>query len=279
MSQQICGLLLERDPNTCHRQLSECQNLLSPCIGGIPKSSFRLPPLHLPNNLLFCPGFSSHNAQSIAPIPLCFPLLSPTPQPLPVAASAEAVKPSALFNSIKNYFLVSSSSHCCFFSFLQSLESLPMDDQNQGCIFDFLFCKHAGNLHLPVSRLAHLSTRLLFFTSPGCCKAVNSMAWIFSVSSIYTDAGFHPWPLTLAMLSLRASPSHVLPSHSHVYSPMSFNLPHLPSLSSNIPCPLVWIPSVSSSLITFPDLPGTFHLGCILGTLVSHVSLGRRGCP
>lgn len=48
---------------------------------------------------------------------------------------------------------------------------------------------------------------------------------------------------------------------------MSCALPHLPSLSSNIPCPLVWIPSVSSSLITFPDLPGTFHLGCILGTL------------
>lgn len=156
-----------------------------PLVGGIPKSSLKIPPLHLPNNLHFCPRFSSHNAQSIAPLLFCFSLLSPMAQPLPIAASAEAVKPSALFNTIKNYFLISSSSHHRSFSFLQSLESLPMDGQNQGCIFGFLFCKHADNLHHPVSRLAHPSTRLLFFTSPGCCKAVNSMAWIFSVSSIY----------------------------------------------------------------------------------------------
>lgn len=109
--------------------------------------------------ICFCPpGFSSHNAQSTAPILLCFPLLSPMAQPLSIAASAEAIKPSALFNTIKNYFLASSSSHHHFFSFLQSLESLPMDDQSQACIFDFLFCKHANNLYLPISRLAHPST-------------------------------------------------------------------------------------------------------------------------
>lgn len=110
--------------------------------------------------ICFCsPGFSSCNAQSIAPILLCFPQLSPMAQPFSIAVSAAAVKPLALFNNIKNYFLTSSSSHCCFFSFLQSLESLPVDGQNQGCIFDFLFCKHADDLYLPVSRLARPSTR------------------------------------------------------------------------------------------------------------------------
>ena len=57
----------------------------------------------------FCShGFSSHNAQSIAPAPLCLPPLHPTAQLLSIAASVEAVKPSALSNTIKSDFLASS---------------------------------------------------------------------------------------------------------------------------------------------------------------------------
>jgi len=90
----------------------------------------------------FCShGFSSSNAQSIAPVLLCLPPLSPAAQLLPIATSAGAVKPSALFNTIKSDFLSSPSSHRCYFSFLQLLEPLLTDGQNLGSMFNFFFRK------------------------------------------------------------------------------------------------------------------------------------------
>lgn len=97
----------------------------------------------------FCSnGFGSCNAQSITLVPRCLPSV---PAPFHSYFS-EAVKPSALFNTVQNYFLASSSSHRCF-PFLQLLEPLPTDGQNLGSIFNFLFRKRANNLYLPVSLL------------------------------------------------------------------------------------------------------------------------------
>lgn len=149
MSQQT-HQLLQRNPNVCLSSVNiKTSHPVVLEVSQNPRLGFLFSQISC-----FCShNFSSGDAQPIAPVLPCLPPFSPMAQCLSVASSPEAVKPSALFNTIKtDFFFASSSSHHCF-SFLLLLEPLPTNGQNLGSIFNSLFRKRANNLYLPVSLL------------------------------------------------------------------------------------------------------------------------------